>query len=202
MPSERKRRLYACGCCRRIWDRLSPTCRQAVIAAEEYADGRAGVATLAVVREVCQQEEQRGALIPILTPGPGGSRYYQLTEQVHRVAAPAFTSTDVLIVVHDLRPWRGQSMENDAADAAHQRLFEDMFGRAERPVGSDPRWRTPAVSEAAWAIYFQRAFDRLPELADELAGAGCHDPDVLAHLRGGGEHVRGCWALDWVLGLG
>jgi hypothetical protein len=41
----------------------------------------------------------------------------------------------------------------------------------------------------------------LPVLADALEDEGVTDADVLAHLRGGGEHARGCWALDLVLGL-
>ena len=49
-------------------------------------------------------------------------------------------------------------------------------------------------------IYQERAFERLPILADALEEAGCDDPDILSHLRGPGPHVRGCWALDLVLG--
>ena len=29
---------------------------------------------------------------------------------------------------------------------------------------------------------------------------GCDNPDILHHLRSPGPHVRGCWALDLVLG--
>jgi hypothetical protein len=37
-------------------------------------------------------------------------------------------------------------------------------------------------------------------LADALLDAGCADEDLLAHCRRGGEHVRGCWAVDSILG--
>ena len=30
--------------------------------------------------------------------------------------------------------------------------------------------------------------------------AGCDEADLLAHLRGPGPHVRGCWAVDLLLG--
>jgi FHA domain len=40
----------------------------------------------------------------------------------------------------------------------------------------------------------------LPVLADALEEAGCTDQDILDHLRGPGPHVRGCWAVDLVLG--
>jgi hypothetical protein len=37
-------------------------------------------------------------------------------------------------------------------------------------------------------------------LADALEDAGCSDAGLLGHLRSPGPHVRGCWALDLVLG--
>ena len=37
-------------------------------------------------------------------------------------------------------------------------------------------------------------------LADALEEAGCHDLDILAHCRQPGEHVRGCWVVDLLLG--
>ena len=52
----------------------------------------------------------------------------------------------------------------------------------------------------AQAIYEARAFDRLPILADALEEAGWTDNAILTHLRSAGPHVRGCWALDLVLG--
>jgi hypothetical protein len=52
----------------------------------------------------------------------------------------------------------------------------------------------------AQSIYEGRAFDLLPVLADALEGAGCTDADLLGHLCGPGPHVRGCWALDLLLG--
>jgi hypothetical protein len=41
---------------------------------------------------------------------------------------------------------------------------------------------------------------RLAVLADMLEEAGCANPRLLGHLRGPGPHVRGCWAVDLVLG--
>jgi hypothetical protein len=54
----------------------------------------------------------------------------------------------------------------------------------------------------AQAIYDERAFDRLPILADALLDAGCDNEELLAHLRSEGPHVRGCWAVDLILGKG
>jgi hypothetical protein len=51
----------------------------------------------------------------------------------------------------------------------------------------------------ARGIYAERAFDRLPILADALQDAGCDNADVLAHCRGRGPHVLGCWVVDRLL---
>jgi hypothetical protein len=65
----------------------------------------------------------------------------------------------------------------------------------------DPAWRTTDVLLLARGIYEERAFDRMPILADALQDAGCTNNDLLAHLRDlQATHVRGCWALDLVLG--
>jgi hypothetical protein len=42
---------------------------------------------------------------------------------------------------------------------------------------------------------------RLAVLADAAEEAGCIFGELLDHLRSPGPHVRGCWALDLVLGL-
>jgi hypothetical protein len=49
-------------------------------------------------------------------------------------------------------------------------------------------------------IYGERAFDRLPILADALEEAGCDNADILSHCQGPGAHVRGCWVVDLVTG--
>jgi hypothetical protein len=37
-------------------------------------------------------------------------------------------------------------------------------------------------------------------LWDALEEAGCTNADILNHCRQPGEHVRGCWVVDLVLG--
>jgi hypothetical protein len=56
------------------------------------------------------------------------------------------------------------------------------------------------VVKIAQAIYDDRAFDRLPVLADALEDASCNEAAILSHLRGPGPHVRGCWVVDLLLG--
>ncbi len=98
--------------------------------------------------------------------------------------------------------WQEHSFRD--AKHAHERamcaVIRDIFGNPFRPVGFDPSWRTEAAAALARGVYADRAFDRLPVLADTLEDAGCTDADVLAHCRDGGPHVRGCWVVDQVLG--
>jgi hypothetical protein len=79
-------------------------------------------------------------------------------------------------------------------------IIRDIFGNPFGPVAFDPRWRTADVLGLASGIYEDRAFDRLPLLADALMDAGCDSDDILSHCRGEGPHVRGCWVVDLVLG--
>ena len=41
---------------------------------------------------------------------------------------------------------------------------------------------------------------RLAVLSDALEEAGCAEARLLDHLRGPSPHVRGCWAVDLLLG--
>jgi hypothetical protein len=83
---------------------------------------------------------------------------------------------------------------------AQAELLRCIVGNPFRPIRPDPAWQTPNAMTLAQAIYEDRAFDRLPLLANALEEAGCDDPDILNHLRGPGPHVRGCWSLDLILG--
>jgi hypothetical protein len=78
--------------------------------------------------------------------------------------------------------------------------IRDAFGNPFRPAVVDPRWLTETVVALAAGMYEQRAWDRMPILADALEDAGCDSRDLLDHARGPGPHVRGCWVVDLVLG--
>src|SRR6185369_15625565 len=84
--------------------------------------------------------------------------------------------------------------------ASQATLLKDIFGNPFRPVAVDPAWLTSTVVALAEGIYADRAFDRMPSLADALEDAGCDNADILNHCRQPGEHVRGCWVVDLVLG--
>jgi hypothetical protein len=88
-------------------------------------------------------------------------------------------------------------------------LLRDIFNPF-RPVSLAPAvltWHDSTVVRLARAAYDQRHLPdgtldngRLAVLADALEEAGCQDQDILSHCRSGGEHVRGCWVVDLILG--
>ena len=100
-----------------------------------------------------------------------------------------------------------------AESAAQAAVLRDIFGPLPfRPFRFDPGWRTPPVLSLAQAAYEERVVpnpsrpgwlvldeDRLRVLADALEEAGAAG-EILEHLRGPGEHTRGCWCIDCILG--
>jgi hypothetical protein len=86
--------------------------------------------------------------------------------------------------------------------AALCRLLRDLFTPFAAPR-VEPAWRVAndgAVPKLARVIYDERVFERMPILADALEEAGCDHAGLLGHCRSGEGHVRGCWALDAILG--
>jgi len=188
--SERKLRLFAVACCRRVWRFLSdPRSKKAVEQTEEYADGS------------LTDEELQGA----------GSAAWEAHLQQHDAA---YHASQAAVWAADESPIVAASEAADAAiaatvcdpddpeeDAIYQAMvLRCIFGNPFRPVTVAPSWRNSAVTALAQAIYTDRAIERHPILADALKEAGCTNGDILAHCRGPGPHVRGCWVVDLLLG--
>ena len=79
-------------------------------------------------------------------------------------------------------------------------LLRCIVGNPFWPVAFEPRWRTEHTVGIARKMYDDRDFAAMPILADALEEAGCENSDILTHCREPGEHVRGCWVVDLVLG--
>jgi hypothetical protein len=148
----------------------------------------------------------------------------QLDENGRRAAEVAEQYADGTASHEDLRlawtkttAWTAESLTcwNNIADESwpgHFKRFvtaqtlddlRDIAGNPFRPVTVRPEcltWNDGIIVEVAQRIYDERAYERLPILADALEDAGCTDTDVLNHCRQGGEHVRGCFVLDLLLG--
>jgi hypothetical protein len=198
--SERKWRLFAAACCRRI-DRLLTfdRSRDVIGFAERFADGLAGAEELTTVYERAERA---------LKDWPGILRY-----DVRGAAAAAFaTACPNLSGAFRARHFAALAAGGGPGEALAQvALLSDLFGNPFRsPPTINPAWLSwndCTVRRLAEAIYEQRELPsghldnaRLGVLADALEEAGCRDPDILAHCRQeGAVHVRGCWLIDLLL---
>ncbi|MEX1231174.1 MAG: hypothetical protein WEB58_13090 [Planctomycetaceae bacterium] len=191
--STRKTRLLGVAMCRQIWN-LLPTenCRNAVLVGERYADGKATHEESLAASEIAHHEGMTY---------PGGKRH-------ERIKDATFASSQV--AESDVAPegvaWSaGMALGTENGMSVHKGLsvhidlLRDIFRNPLQPATVDPSWQTPAVVELANVIYENRAFDRMPRLADALEEAGCRDADILSHCRSPSPHVRGCWVVDLLL---
>ena len=104
-------------------------------------------------------------------------------------------------------PTRTAGEVEEAAKGRQADIFRELFGNPFAPISIRPAWSTPTVTNLAQAAYEERALPsgkldaaRLAVLSDALEEAGCDNADILNHLRSSGPHVRGCWAVDLLLG--
>ncbi|OAI47684.1 hypothetical protein AYO44_09310 [Planctomycetaceae bacterium SCGC AG-212-F19] len=200
--SLRKGHLFGCAVCRRIWNLLTDVrSQQAVEYIEAVADGRnrqrfgSGNAMLDAARDASRNA-------PSMTGRKAAEAAYALV--VVEVEFWEVLGHVIIGAMNAVAP-RGPNGVTDIERyhqeiAAHTALFRDIFGNPFRPIALDHTWQTANVLALAHAIYEERAFDRLPILADALEDAGCTNQDILGHCRGQGPHVRGCWVVDMVLG--
>ncbi len=187
--SERKLRLFACACAYRIWDRLpDERCRNAVRVGERLADGDVTEHELSEARQAVQAVLQE-AHPAICSP------------EEHAIAAARYTlaASGLICFASSNRAASCLGERKAAEEAEHAAIFRDIVGNPFRNVKLGTPWLSEAVASLARVIYAQRTFERLPELADYLTEAGCANNDVLSHCRKSGQHVRGCWVVDWLL---
>ena len=216
--SDRKLRLFAAACCRRLWFDVPDLSRRAVTISEAFVDGQAGLAELRDVEEVAECEWE----------GAEGHERWLAAAALHVTKGEAFLSAvwaarcasaafadgawreavdAAALPVEGTEEWRmpmplplSVPWNERQAQAA---LARDIFLKPEVAIETHLDWlaRDGGIAVGlAQAIYEECALDRLPILADALEDAGCSDGALLAHLRGPGPHVRACWALDLVLG--
>jgi hypothetical protein len=84
-------------------------------------------------------------------------------------------------------------------------FLREIFGNPFRAVAVDRAWlawNDGTVAKMAQTIYDEQRHEDLPILADALEDAGCGNGEMLTHCRAGGEHLRGCWVMDLLLGNG
>lgn len=203
--SDRKFRLLACAHCHRIWSLLTDfRSRDAVEAAERVADGCADEPSLIPFWEAARQVADEFTVSrDWVFRREAVRRVYAcwgvLWASRNRSADPNYCAT-LHTTAMNANPQHFDEWTSDLHCQNDVGLLRDIFGDPFRPVSVDPSWLISTVTTLAQAIYTDRAFDRLPILADALEEAGCTSSEILEHMRSGGEHAKGCWALDLVLG--
>jgi hypothetical protein len=199
--SNRKLWLFTVDCCRRIWELFpSEACRNVVDVLERYADGAASEEEL----ETAAEDGWFSDTDPGYPYDLNTSAYARTVIKHAPDAQDGWNAADGAIEWVRAAAIAAGTYTPEEELRAQANILRDICGPLLfRSVAIDPAWlvwNNGTVVKIAQAIYDERAFDRLPIIADALEDAGCTDPDILHHCRQSGEHVRGCWVVDLLLG--
>lgn len=186
----RKARLFACAACRMAQGRLERLdLFECVDAAERFAEGRETEVGLRIAhltaRNLCEQEPD-----------------CLLTQLAFHSTEPDIHVVTIAVLLFDRFQQRDMNrlhLTTTDVNRIISDLIRDLFPHQDGPF--DPSWRTAAILDMARHIDSMRNDSALPVLADALEETGCDNNDLLAHCRDPqSKHVRGCWAVDLVLG--
>lgn len=207
-PVGRKLRLFAVGCCRHVGHLLTDSSCHALEVTERYVDG------FVTVDERVKAADAAGKATNEYE-GVDDGRFQAATAAYRTLDDIVGDFTDVTEAVDyaacavacpaSLTPDRndydsGRYNEVKRAEQTHQaNLLRDVFGNPFGSITFLPEWLTSTVLALAQQMYDTRDFSAMPILADALQDAGCEDESILAHCRGPGPHVRGCWVTDAIL---
>jgi hypothetical protein len=211
--SDRKLPLFACACGRHHLDRKHDERDRRILEAEErYADGVANIETVVAAYEAAGNDpvdaRDLAHFDPYMIAYYTGSEYEDslgaIPEEVRRLHCGLLRD-----IVNPFRPAAVSRSWGDRNESAVLRMARSICGLLCDIIGNSFRRSTVSrcrlvrnkttVLRMAQSIYEDRAFDRMPELADALVDAGCHDAEILGHCRQAGPHARGCWVIDLIL---
>jgi hypothetical protein len=184
--SDRKLRSLACAACRQVWDKLPDRrSRRAFELAERFADGKVKALALAGAQDAIETYVE--AILEEVLPWDCCS--------LSAATAAAYCAGPHYGVPPAIQP------------VLLRDIFGDPFCPSPRLPASVLAWNDGTVRRIAAGIYEQRSLPegtldsgRLAVLGDALLDAGCDADELIAHCRSAGPHVRGCWALDTLLG--
>jgi hypothetical protein len=246
--SDRKLRLFACACCRRIWHLLTEaSSRVAVEVAEFFADGKVTSKELAAAWAAASDAASDAARAAASDAAWAAAR--AAASDAAWAAAWAAARAAARAAASDAERKNQAALLRDVFGNPWRHYYGPDCGPVIRPGGETVTflergilaWQGGTVPAVAQAAYDQRLSNgtldqtRLFVLADALEEAGCEDETLLCHLRGwekchncivtpgrygGGvarvhdcrdcnnarwlrlraPHVRGCWAVDLLVG--
>jgi hypothetical protein len=212
----RRLRLCATACCRRVAHLLpDERCRRAVDVAEAFADRKASKDQLAQAHDDIDRVLVLHGGLPTCAAAATlhavGAALFAAKPEVAKWAVLALKQATAAIAYSRFpaeTPYRATDPLLTEGMGDEQGVQAALVREVVRnPFRPPPGFvLPPSVLSIAQAAYDERLPSceldpaRLSVLADALEDAGCADDAILAHLRGPGPHVRGCWALDLVLG--
>jgi hypothetical protein len=198
--SDRKQRLFCHYCCQIVRDILDERCRASLDIAGEYPDCPTCRPQLEAALRLMEDELQDDRFQTLSSPVRQAEIVVKWLCHPDGVVNCEGTAYATASAISQVQPRDLRQAVKRLTSLRQACVVRCIFGNPFRPVTSDPAWLTSDVLALAQGIYQDRAFDRLPILADALQDAGCDNDDILNHCRSNGPHVRGCWVVDLILG--
>jgi hypothetical protein len=208
--SQRKQRLFAAACSRRLWHLLvHDASREAIEVAERFAEGLATGDELYRANKAADEVRQ---FLP-QAAGEASEACFAAVEAVPEDARdhlaayfPAARAIGWVNATADVPDTQAEIAERSVQTA----ILRDIFGNPFHPLSPLStallEWQDRLILHLATAIYDNRLLpsgkldpDRIAVLADALLDAGCTDAELLGHLRSEGSHYRGCRVLEAIM---
>ena len=162
-----------------------------MLTAEALADGQVSDMLLGETRQLVQS---------LISDDAGWSEYSLIAWALHKEMGQSYPLDFVMMWAIPSVIEAGLASSEEVI-AALDCIFGPLPFRSSPPLSRFMLdWNDGTVVKLANTIYDDRAFDRLPILADALQDAGCQDADILGHCRHADVHVRGCWVVDLLTG--
>ena len=218
----RRLRLFVCGCCRRIWEMIPHERSRTAVELSERMDGGAtkgelskhpiggGGARSDAVNTCKPLEAEAFRGFKNLSDGTRGGveRYYSSSRRraaakaAKAVARSSDRAARMAEEMNQAYNWVSYAEfigHTQTVISSRHSVYCDLlrcvFGNPFRPAEFAAECVTPDVVHLADAIYDERAYDRLPVLADALEKAGCKRPT--SHRLPGNSAT-----YAWLLGVG
>ncbi len=200
--SDRKLRLFASLCCRRVWEQHEPGSVQlALIASERAADGLVDQDELRRIERAIGAMGSYSAAARALDVArtavhqiPG-----KAAEGASVCAADYFALTAMESVGEEAARKQAFAVARQLENIIQASLLRELFGNPFRPAAIDPSWLTSEVVELA-----HKSSDEPHSLqvllGEALTRGGCDNAEILDHCRHVRGHVKGCWVIDLLLG--
>lgn len=222
VSTDRKLRLFACACCRRVLHLIGDTTYDIPMLkfAEKYADN---VYTKGQLQG--RAWGKFGVFTPIITPRAFDAAYHSASYAGVLVNAAARKTCPELVeennrIFNKLLPTNSLRDATELADSASPRdwinaakaaenseyriqaeIVREIFGNPFRPTASRLCAHDSETFKVAKRLYGSDDFQSLDALAAVLAEEFGND-ELIAHCNSSSVHYRGCWVIDYLLGLG